>query len=512
MAQAPVYAAADEEALMTRLWAPSIANDPLAFVMLAFPWGEKGTPLEHFVSPRRWQKRVLNDIKDHIKANQGRVDFETFRLSVASGRGSGKSALLSWILLWFVTTRIGSSSIVSANSETQLRSVTFAEITKWSSMAIHKHWFEIASLRITPAVWLSTLVEKDLKIGARAWGIEGRLWSAENPSGFAGLHNNSGVLVVFDEASNIDDAIFDVAQGFFTENNPNRFWVMCSNPRRNQGYFFQTFNDKRDFWRNLQIDSREVEGTDKQIYASIIAEYGANSYQAKVEVYGEFASEGDDQFVSSDIAEAAMKRPRYKDELAPIAVGVDPARFGADASVIAIRQGRDILEIRRFQGIDTMELVGQIIQVIDEFKPAVVAIDDGGLGAGVVDRLREQRYKIRPLNFGNRASNPRMYGNKRAEIWGVMREWLRTASIPDDRRLKSDITGPKVIPDSSGVVFLEKKSAMKARGLASPDAADAIALSLAFPVAHRDTMHTADRKRADFILTQPQNKLSWMGH
>ena len=507
MAQAPVYSAADEEALMARLWSPSIANDPLAFVMLVFPWGEKGTPLEHFKAPRRWQKRVLNDLKDHIKANQGRVYFETFRLSVASGRGSGKSALLSWILLWFVTTRIGSSSVVSANSETQLRSVTFAEITKWSSMMVHTHWFELASLRITPALWLSTLVERELKIGARAWGIEGRLWSEENPSGYAGLHNHSGVLVVFDEASNIADSIFDVAQGFFTENTPNRFWIMCSNPRRNQGYFFETFHAKRDYWRNLQIDSREVEGTDRQIYESIIAEYGADSYQAKVEVYGEFAGEGDDQFIASNIVDDAMKRPRYKDEGAPIAIGVDPARFGTDSTVIAVRQGRDIIDIQRYRGADTMEVVGHIIAAIEEFKPAVVAIDDGGLGAGIVDRLKEQRYKIRPLNFGNRAANPRMYGNKRAEIWGWMRDWLKTASIPNEKLLKTDLTGPKVIPDSSGVIFLEKKSAMKARGLASPDAADAIALSLAFPIAHRETVD----KRIAKPYSPRQVSNSWMG-
>ena len=512
MAQTTLYSAQDEQQLMAMLWSPKLADDPLKWVMAAFPWSVKGTPLEHQPGPRRWQRKVLNDMKEHIRANNGKIDFDVFRLSVASGRGSGKSAMLSWILIWFVSTRIGSSAIVSANTEAQLRSVTFAEVTKWLSMAVHKHWFEIASLRITPATWLSSLVEKDLQIAPRAWGIEGRLWSEENPSGFAGLHNFHGVMVIFDEASNIPDGIWDVAQGFFTENTPNRFWIACSNPRRNQGFFFETHNAKRNFWRQLQIDSREVEGTDKSIYESIIAEYGADSYQAKVEVMGQFAGEGDAQFISSTLVEDAFKRAKYKDDTAPVTIGVDPARFGADASVIAIRQGRDIVEIRRFLGLDTMELVGQVILVIDEFQPAIVAIDDGGLGAGVVDRLREQKYKVRPVNFGSRAANSRMYGNKRAEIWGLMRDWLKTASITADKRLKSDLTGPQVIPDSAGVIFLEKKSAMKARGLASPDSADAIALSLAFPVAHRDTMHTADRKRADFILTQPQNKLSWMGH
>jgi len=124
--------------------------------------------------------------------------------------------------------------------------------------------------------------------------------------------------------------------------------------------------------------------------------------------------------------------------------------------------------------------------VIEEYKPALVVIDEGGLGAGIVDRLKEQRYKVRGVNFGNKSNKPIMYGNKRAEMWGSMKEWLKSASIPKDRYLKSDLTGPMMKPDSKGTIFLESKKDMKSRGLASPDAADAIAVTFAFPVAHRE--------------------------
>jgi hypothetical protein len=503
------YSAQDEQELMARLWSPAIKDNPLAFVMFAYPWGDKGTPLEHFTGPRKWQREVLTAIADHIKQNGGRLDFDVLRLAVSSGRGIGKSALVSWITDWMLSTRIGSTTIISANSESQLRSITWAELTKWLAMSINSHWFEVSATRLMPAKWLTELVERDLRKGTRYWGVEGRLWSAENPDAYAGVHNFDGVMVIFDEASGIDDSIWAVTSGFFTENTPNRFWLAFSNPRRNTGYFYEAFNSKREFWKSKIVDARTVEGTDKAVYEQIIAEYGPDSSQAHVEVYGQFPNEGDDQFISIGIVDAAMKRQPYKDESAPIVVGVDPARFGADATVIAVRQGRDILKLIRHRGDDTMTVVGHVIDAIEEFKPTLVNIDEGGLGAGVVDRLKEQRYKIRGVNFGNKAKNPIMYGNKRAEIWGEMRDWLKSASVPNDRFLKSDLISPKMKPDSRGTIYLESKKDMKARGLASPDAADAIALTFAFPVAHREMRE--DKQRTARSMGYGTVSTSWMG-
>lgn len=494
--------------LMSRLWSPTIKDDPLAFVLLTYPWGEKNTPLENFTGPRKWQREVLTTLRDHIKANHGKLDYDTFRNAVASGRGIGKSALVSWLVHWMLSTRIGSTTIVSANSEAQLRSVTWAEITKWLAMAINSHWFEIAATRIMPAKWITELVERDLKKGTRYWAVEGRLWSEENPDAYAGVHNWDGVMLIFDEASGIPDSIWSVSDGFFTENTPHRFHIAFSNPRRNTGYFYEAFNSKRAFWRTNNIDARDVEGTDKNLYQRIIDEYGADSYQANVEVYGQFPSEGDDQFIPVNLIDDAMKRPRQKDETAPIVIGVDPARFGSDATVIAVRQGRDIIDIKRLRGADTMEVVGHVIDAIEEYKPALTVIDEGGLGAGVVDRLKEQRYKIRGVNFGSKAKNQIMWGNKRAEMWGAMRDWLKTGSVPTDRFLKSDMIGPKTKPDSKGTLFLESKKDMRSRGLASPDAADAIAVTFAFPVASREGR--VDKKRTHAY--SPGGVInSWMG-
>jgi phage terminase large subunit len=155
-----------------------------------------------------------------------------------------------------------------------------------------------------------------------------------------------------------------------------------------------------------------------------------------------------------------------------------------------------------------METVGNVILAIDHFKPHMVVIDDGGLGAGVVDRLKEQRYTIRPVNFANKSQNQRMWGNKRSEMWGAMRQWLETASLPKDRFLRNALLAPRQKVDSKGSILLESKKDMKARGAASPDEADAIAMTFAYPVARlakpvdRTLTHVYDGRSAS---------TSWMG-
>ena len=537
--QKPVYSSDEEQLLMTRLWDPSVKNDPEKFVMFAFPWGQKGTPLEHHIGPRKWQRRQLRKIAKRIRENLADLPedvsmlpedvsmlpeflkpaiapktYRALRRAVASGRGIGKSALVAWLIIWMLTTRIGSTVVVSANTEAQLRTVTWGELTKWVTMAINAHWWEISATKLLPAQWLTELVERDLKKGSRYWAAEGKVWSEENPDGYAGVHNHDGMMVIFDEASGIPDSIWSVASGFFTEQIPDRYWLAFSNPRRNTGYFFECFNSKRDFWDCDQIDSRTVEGTDRAIYQQIIDEYGADSREARVEVYGEFPREGDDQFISPVMVDEAMKRKPYKDATAPVIIGIDPARGGADATLIIVRQGRDLLRILRYKGEDTMMIAGRIINAIEEYRPALTIIDEGGLGYGILDRLMEQRYKVRGVNFGWKSKNPVVWLNKRSEIWCHMRDWLRSAHLPNDRLLKTDLTGVHLKMNSTGAIQLESKKEMKARGLASPDSADALALTFAFPLAKmnivNDQFDARHRSRAVHYQL-PVQSTSWMG-
>ena len=148
------------------------------------------------------------------------------------------------------------------------------------------------------------------------------------------------------------------------------------------------------------------------------------------------------------------------------------------------------------------------IEAIEEFKPTLTVIDEGGLGYGILDRLNEQRYKVRGVNFAWASKTPVMYLNKRAELWGAMRDWVKNAHLPMDRRLKADLTGVQQKMTSSGAIQLESKKDMRARGLASPDAADAIAVTFAFPVARRETVEKV--KRPAYYSATPSH--SWLGH
>ena len=154
------YTPEEEQLLMTQLWSPQIADNPETFVLFAFPWGQPNTPLERFKGPRKWQREVLREIAEFIKENKGKISanemIDALREAVSSGRGVGKSALVSWLILWMLTTRIGSSVVVSANSETQLRTVTWGELTKWATMSINAHWWEpSATVKSSRLRWLA---------------------------------------------------------------------------------------------------------------------------------------------------------------------------------------------------------------------------------------------------------------------------------------------------------------------------------------------------------------------
>lgn len=511
------YDAAGEQALMSQMWSPMIVDDPEAFVMFAYPWGKENTPLAKVQGPRVWQRRVLRKIRDHIRKNNGVKDetfFEALAMAVASGRGIGKSALVSWLVDWMLSTKIGASVIVSANTENQLRAVTWAELSKWIAMSINAHWWEISATKLVPAAWLSELVERDLKKGTRYWAAEGKLWSEENPDGYAGVHNHDGMMVIFDEASGIPDGIWSVAEGFFTEPIKDRYWFAFSNPRRNSGTFYECFHAQRAFWDTEQIDARDVEGTDKKTYQKIIDSKGADSRAARVEVYGQFPLDGDDQFISPSMVDEAMRREAHDDDTAPIVVGVDPSGNGGDKAVIVVRKGHDIVSIKRVNmgrtEKDTMMLVGAVIDHIETWKPTLTVIDQGGLGFPIMNRINEQRYKVRGVDFGWKSKYPKQYINKRAEMWGLMRDWIVNAHLPKDDDLKQDLCGPNEEFDSSGAIQVESKKKMKARGLASPDSADAIAVTFAFPVAHREKRSEGDKKR-HIGYSSASVTTSWMG-
>lgn len=229
-------------------------------------------------------------------------------------------------------------------------------------------------------------------------------------------------------------------------------------------------------WRRSKIADLSVSGGDGSW--RFRQEYPANPTEA-------FQSSGDETLIKPEQIVKARK-DRDARESGPLLIGVDPARFGDDRTSIIRRRGRVAFNLESHRGKDTMEVAGLVVKMIRDEKPARVFVDVGGLGAGVVDRLRELGYadKIEAVNFGEKALDADKYANKRAECWGLMAKWVgeTPVRIPDTDTLHSDLTAPKYKYDSNSRLVIEKKEDIKKRGLASPDEADALALTFAVAV------------------------------
>lgn len=489
--------AAREQELITELL--QFKYDPEGFARYAFPWGVKGTPLEKIQGPRTWQSDEFKRISDHLMTDleKQRIGLpgSPLYLAISSGRGIGKSAWLSMLDMWVASCWIGSTGIVTANTETQLRSRTMAELGKWHTMSINRHWFEKSSMALRPAKWFAELVEDQLKMDTQYYYIDAQSWSAENPDAFAGAHSQIGMMVQFDEASGIPDPIWQVTEGFFTDMAPLRLWLAISNPRRNTGRFFDGFHKDRGFWETRYVDSRTVEGVDVGVYNRIAGKYGEDHDVTRIEVKGQFPRTGSNQFIGREVAQDATSRELVADDGAPLLMGIDVARFGDDESVFRFRRGRDArtLPAMRFRGKDTMALASEAATAIERLKPDAVFVDGGGVGGGVVDRLKMLGYRVIEVQSGEGARDPDKYLNRRAEMWGEMRDWLVYGCIDNDEMLVDDLTGPEYGLHLKGQIKLESKDSMKKRGLASPDDGDALALTFAEQVSRTDA-NTARRR------------------
>lgn len=485
---------ADEQRLMAALWDPRIADDLHRFVMFVYPWGKPGTPLENFKGPRAWQAEDLNEITAHLKAQRTAMELgilpEMWRKATASGRGPGKSALVAWLTAWMMSTRLGSTTIITANTEPQLKSRTFAEVTKWNTMAINSHWFETSVLSMRPAAWFKKALEDQLKIDTGYYYAQGQLWSEENPDAFAGVHNPLGVNVIYDEGSGIPTPIWNVTDGFFTEPTLYRLWNAYSNPRRNSGGFFDCFNDPNAAarWRKRHIDSRTVEGIDTALFDAMIKQHGIDSDTVRVEVLGQFPKQGNRQFISNETVHMAQTRELTTDAGAGLAMGVDIARYGDDKSIIRWRQGRDARSIPpvKFKNRDNMYVANEVAKWIDKTKPDGVFIDAGN-GTGVIDRLREMKYRVTEVWFGGKSTS-KEWANKRTEMYADARDWLGGGAIDTDPDLFRDLTAPEYdyFGKAKDSVMLESKESMKGRGLPSPDDGDAFVLTFASKLGRRD--------------------------
>lgn len=453
---------------------------PLRFVLLAFPWGEPGTPLEEHDGPDKWQTQTMLRIEKAIREGLP-LDSPSIRLAIASGHGIGKTALVAWLILWFISTRPRPQIVVTANTQTQLTTKTWRELAKWQEMAIHRDWFEYSATQLK------------LKDRRTTWYATAVPWSASNASAFAGTHEDH-VLIIMDEASEIDHIIWETAEGAMTT--PGAMWFAFGNPTDNTGRFRQCWTKFRRRWITRNIDSREAKMANRKQLDEWIEDYGLDSDFVKVRVLGQFPSAGSKQFIPSNIVEGAQRRseksapdyvnPRQVPARVPKIMGVDVGSYGAARTVIVKRHGPHMLpHIREIRDANHNVIAGHIAKEINDWDPDIVFVDATGYGHGVCLLLQQMGFDtVTPIHWGDRSMtmDPLTYYNPRVEIWDRMAKWLETGSIPHNQELFEDLIGPELLYDVGLRMRLEPKESMEKRGLPSPDFGDALAFTFAQPV------------------------------
>ena len=248
-----------------------------------------------------------------------------------------------------------------------------------------------------------------------------------------------------------------------------------------------TFGEERDHWIRRCIDSRSSRFTNKQQIAEWTEDYGGDSDFVRVWVRGEVPRAASDQLIAHDVVAVCRKYKSEGHESLPKILAIDVARFGDDRTVVGVRQGRCFRILAKLRGLDTVETASRVIASIQSERPDAVVVDGDGLGAGVCDQLQHRGYSAYEFHGGARAYDRHKYFNRRAEVWGLMADWLKAgAQIPDDPELEVDLTGPQYGYSNQQQIQLEKKDDMKARGLASPDLGDTLAMTFYVQVRKRD--------------------------
>lgn len=482
----------------------SFYADPLGFVMGMFPWGMptlpdgSENPLKDKKGPEPWQREELIAMGEHIKENIERralgLEMEVWKSAYASGHGVGKSAFVSWVILFLMSTRADTRGVVTASTQFQLEDKTWPELSKWHNLLLNRHWFNWMATGLVFAAYPEEK-QKNYKITAATV-------SEQKTEAFAGLHNEGKtVFVIFDEASGVHPKVWEVSEGALTDG--EGFFFAFGNPTRPDGEFADCFDKHSHLYRHRHIDSRDVSHTNKAALQGIIDKYGEDSDEVKVRIRGVFPSQAFNGFISVDIARTAIEREVIVDNGAALIMAIDVARFGSDCSVIGFRQGRDARSrpFRKFKGLTLTKLADIAMREADIHKPDAIVVEATGVGAGLVDIMRDRGYKITEIHPGAAAEKHDLYINRRAEYWSMMRDWLyEEGCISNDTDLFTQLTTILYTLDRHEQrVKIEPKEEIKKRGLPSPDDADTLALTFAVRAKRRDRTNELSRRRSEAV-------------
>lgn len=339
--------------------------------------------------------------------------------------------------------------------------------------------------------------ESELSVCLKRNGAVVRIYGADNPDAMRGVRLDGAVL---DEVAQMKPEVWGEIIRPALSDRAGWCWFIGTPKGINLfSVLFFAADGKAD-WARARYTVHDTDALPPAEVAKLHAELDAQAWAR--EYLCDFAAAGDDQLLSLTDVEAAAHRAHPVAALAhaPRILGVDPARFGNDRSVIFPRQGLQGFEPIVLRGVDNMELAARVAAKIEAWQPDAVFVD-AGAGAGVIDRLRQLGHDVVEVNFAGKAIDSR-YANKRAEIWHELADWLRGGgTVPNRNDLKLELATPTYSYDKSNRIVLESKDEIKKRlpDAGSPDLADALALTFAFPVAPRDPLADARRqaRRAD---------------
>jgi len=325
---------------------------------------------------------------------------------------------------------------------------------------------------------LAEVNESELWVRFSNNGATIRCYGADYPDSMRGVRLDG---VVIDEVAQIKPEVWDeVLQPALSDRNG---WALFIGTPKGVNLFSKLFYDGRvkADWHSALYTVHDTEALDPAEVARLKADMPAGSFAR--EYLCDFSAAAEDQLISlTDLEQSCARHLQMTDySHAPRILGVDPARFGDDRSVIFPRQGLMALTPKVYRGMDNMTLAAHVAQYINDWRPDAVFIDEGN-GAGVIDRLRQLGHNVIGVHFGGKPTKPQ-YVNMRTCMWFEMAEWIRAGGvIPRDNDLLQDLAAPTYYFTPSELIALESKDDIKARIKASPDLGDALALTFAMPV------------------------------
>lgn len=432
--------------------------------------------------PVEFTKDIIKATPDDIQADILNSVAQKPMTSVRSGHGIGKSASLSWLVIWFICTRPFPKIPCTAPTKHQLHDILWAEIAKWLTPTLK-----------TEIEW--TQEKLYMKAYPENWFAVPR--TATQPDALQGFHAEH-ILYIIDEASGVKDSTFEPVLGSLTTEDAKL--IMMGNPTQLSGFFFDSHNKNRNMYNTLKVSGENSKRVSKDYVQMIIDMYGLDSDVYRVRVAGEFPKAMPDSFIQLDWVENCSKKTITSTyPTTRIDIGADIARYGDDETVINIMFDKKYQQpLNILHHNDTMQVTGAIVQLVERLRskyigiPIHIKIDCDGLGVGVYDRLKEIKQqkgwttvKIYECHFGsaggkNKEEEPIEYSNSTGLMWGLLREKLRRQEIElvyDDKQI-TQLSNRKYRINSNGEIELERKEEMKKRGLTSPDRGDALVLSL----------------------------------